>query len=431
MMVARITAGNANTIMAGEDQHGPREHRHLVERHARRAGAQHADDDLDRAGNRRDLDEADAEQPEVGAHAGRIARARQRRVHEPAAGRREIEKERAEENQAADEIGPERERAEPRERQVAGAEHLRQQQNAHRLHGGHREQEHHHRAVHGEDLIVGIGAEEGVARDRELRAHQQRKNARQQEEQERGADIEVADHRVVDRGEDAPALRKRPDALQVFAVLLSPGASSSGDGAAVCGHRLPQTGEIDRDGIEVGGREDAERRHEIAGLDVLTVANEARDVGLRHGARVDADRDGASPRCVRSGTDGARLPPCRGPCGTRRSPQRETAPVPGGRLVEAGSAAGRAWPCSHASNSAGGMATTSSAMSACGPPQNSAHWPRNTPGSVGPQAQVCGAAGDHVDLAAQDSAPRSYGSHRRIAARRGWSGRRECGSRWR
>ena len=40
---------------------------------------------------------------------------------------------------------------------------------------------------------------------------------------------------------------------------------------------------------------------------------------------------------------------------------------------------GAAWPCSHASNSAGGMATTSSAMSACGPPQYSAHWPRNTP----------------------------------------------------
>ena len=72
---------------AGEDQHGPREHRHAVERHARRARAQHADDDLDGARDRRDLDEADAEQPEIGADAGRVARAGERRVHEPAAGR--------------------------------------------------------------------------------------------------------------------------------------------------------------------------------------------------------------------------------------------------------------------------------------------------------------------------------------------------------
>ena len=70
---------------AGEDQHRPGEDRHLVERHARRARAQDADDDLDRAGDRRDLDEADAEQPEVGVIAGRESRQRQRRIHEPAA----------------------------------------------------------------------------------------------------------------------------------------------------------------------------------------------------------------------------------------------------------------------------------------------------------------------------------------------------------
>ena len=63
--VARITAGNANTIIPGEDQHRPGKHRQLVEGHARRAGAENADDDLDRAGDRRNLDEADAEQPEI------------------------------------------------------------------------------------------------------------------------------------------------------------------------------------------------------------------------------------------------------------------------------------------------------------------------------------------------------------------------------
>src|SRR3546814_13128630 len=47
---------------AGEDQHGPAIDRHLVQRHAGGARAQHADDDLDGAGNGRNFDEADAEQ---------------------------------------------------------------------------------------------------------------------------------------------------------------------------------------------------------------------------------------------------------------------------------------------------------------------------------------------------------------------------------
>ena len=73
MMVARITAGNANTIIPAKISIVQANIGMLVERHARRARAQHADDDLDRAGDRRDLDEADAEQPEIGADAGRVA----------------------------------------------------------------------------------------------------------------------------------------------------------------------------------------------------------------------------------------------------------------------------------------------------------------------------------------------------------------------
>ena len=57
---------------AADHQHRPGVDRHAPERHARRARAQDADDQLDRAGDRRDLDEADAEQPEVGAEPGRV-----------------------------------------------------------------------------------------------------------------------------------------------------------------------------------------------------------------------------------------------------------------------------------------------------------------------------------------------------------------------
>ena len=58
----------------GEDQHRPGVDRQLVERLPGRARLEHADDDLDRAGDGRDLDEADAEQPEIGVDAGRELR---------------------------------------------------------------------------------------------------------------------------------------------------------------------------------------------------------------------------------------------------------------------------------------------------------------------------------------------------------------------
>ena len=88
--------------------------------------------------------------------AGRVLRAGERRVHEPAAVGRDAEEDRAEERQPADRVGPEGVGRQARERQVAGAEHARQQVDGDRLDDRHGEQEHHHRAVHGEDLVVGL-----------------------------------------------------------------------------------------------------------------------------------------------------------------------------------------------------------------------------------------------------------------------------------
>ena len=65
-------------------EHVPGVERHQVEPHARRPAAQHADDQLHGGGDRRDFDEREAEQPDVGADVGLIA-AGERRVHEPAA----------------------------------------------------------------------------------------------------------------------------------------------------------------------------------------------------------------------------------------------------------------------------------------------------------------------------------------------------------
>ena len=214
---------------SGEDQHRPGEHRHTVERHAWRARTQHADDQLDRARDRGDFDETDAEQPEIRAKTGRILRACERRIHGPAAGRREIVEQRAEEYDSSDEVGPEREGAEARKRKVARAEHLRQQENAHRFDDRHGEQEHHHGAVHREDLIVGLRRQERIARHCELKAHQQRQDSREQEKQQRGGDVKVANDRVVDRGDDPPPLRQFPGGLELFQFVPWAAAACLGD----------------------------------------------------------------------------------------------------------------------------------------------------------------------------------------------------------
>ena len=181
--------GESEHDHGGEDQHRPREDRHLVERHARRAIAQHAHDDLDCARYRRNLDETDAQKPEIGAQTRRKLRTRERRVHEPSARRRCVEKDRGKEDKAADCIGPERKGAKARKRKISRAEHLRKEQNAHRLDGRNREEKHHHRAVHREQLVVSMLIDELTARRRQLRAHDKRKNSGKNKKQEGCTDV--------------------------------------------------------------------------------------------------------------------------------------------------------------------------------------------------------------------------------------------------
>ncbi len=181
-----------------DDEHRPGEDRHARQRHAGRARHQDADDQLDRAGDRADLDEADAEQPEVGVEPGRVDAARQRRVHEPAAVGRQADEQGAEERQTADRVRPVGIRRQARERQVARAEHVRQQIDRERLDHRHGEQEHHHRAVHREDLVVGSCRKQRVAGQRELRPHQEAEHAGEQQEEQRGRDVQLADVGVVD-----------------------------------------------------------------------------------------------------------------------------------------------------------------------------------------------------------------------------------------
>ena len=88
----------------------------------------------------------------------------------------------------------------------------------HCLHHRHGEQEHHVRAVHGEDLVVEVRARERRFGPRQLQAHQQRQHAAQGQEDEGGDDVAAADHLVVHRGERAEeAARRAPDRPQLRA----------------------------------------------------------------------------------------------------------------------------------------------------------------------------------------------------------------------
>ena len=132
------------------------------------------------------------------------------------------------------------------------------------------------------------------------------------------------------------------------------------------------------------------------------------------------------PMCVRSGP--MRQPPraADGMTGAAAGGKKQS-PAPladraaGGRLC-----ALQARP----SNSAAGMAMTSSAISACGPPQYSAHWPRKTPGrSALTAAAWCGRGSCRP--CRRDRHPEAMDDVGRRSVESTWRGRPGCGSRWR
>jgi hypothetical protein len=86
-------------------------------------------------------------------------------------------------------------------------------------HDRHREQEHHHAAVHGEDLVVRVGTHQRVAWDRKLRADDQPEDAAEHEEQERGPEVEQPDARVVHVGDRSPASGRLPHRLQASQLV--------------------------------------------------------------------------------------------------------------------------------------------------------------------------------------------------------------------
>ena len=134
---------------------------------------------------------------------GEKLRAGQRGIGEPAAIRREAHQKTGIHKQPRQEEDPVAERVQAREGHIARAGHERDQEVAKPKQDRGGKEEDHGRAVHGEELVVDFRAEQVVLRQGQLRAHKERLNARQAEEQEGREHIPDPDHLMVDRAEHA------------------------------------------------------------------------------------------------------------------------------------------------------------------------------------------------------------------------------------
>jgi hypothetical protein len=152
----------------------PAEQRDAVEGHSRRAQLEDGGDDADRGGNRRDFGEGDRLGIEVAAFARRVFRAGEWHVGKPAVIRTHIQQQREEDHQTAEQEEPIGEGSKAREGNLAAADHQRHEINRRGLHDRDGEKKHHHRPVHGEKLVVEIGADQVVIGDCELQPHQHR-----------------------------------------------------------------------------------------------------------------------------------------------------------------------------------------------------------------------------------------------------------------
>ena len=235
---------------------------------------------------------------------------------------------------------PEAVRRQPRKRQVARAEHLRQQHDRDRLEDRHREQEHHHRAVQREDLVVGLGRQEIVVGPGELDAHQRREHAAEQEKQQRRRRVPLADFRVVHFRPVAPALEALPtrsaDALpaRVEPVRVAGGAGSISRFTAVAPDRRRASASVSSGSCENAGMCAPGLSSSVLEIQRRNVVGPRRQQS--RGQRLRGRRR-ASGRARRR-----RARRFRGSCGTCCNRARETRP---GRAAQIGSparAAGRA-----------------------------------------------------------------------------------------
>ena len=231
------------------------------------------------------------------ARSGEYSRQAERRVGEPAGVGHELEQRAAVVEEPAHQVREEAVGAEAGEGHLPGAEQERQQQDGEALGDRQDDQEHRHRAVVGEQLVVELGADEVVLRHGQLQAHHQRVDAAaEQQEEEAGEQQALADGVVLDRHQLARAgpagrptgashlLRGRPGRVSTDGVSTA-GVVSSGRRslAAPPGRRR---GRASSSSVSSGAR------HGRARLDLVRVAQPLGQVARACWRRVGGERRG-------------------------------------------------------------------------------------------------------------------------------------------
>ena len=197
------------------------------------------------------------------------------------------------EEHAAEQVDPVAEGVQAREGDVARADHQRHEVDAERLHHRHGEQEHHRRAVHGEELVVEVRPDELVLRPRELQAHRRGREPAEEEEDERGDEIaprrRSCGRRVESRRDQArgrcPRSRRAARRSSAPSSMVSRRSRSSRGGERVA-HFKPL--EIGGERIEVVGLE-LDRRHVDARLDAVRVDDPGGEVAAAHRQRAGGE----------------------------------------------------------------------------------------------------------------------------------------------
>ena len=189
-----------------DDQDHPGEHGHPEQGHAGSPHVEHRHDQVHGRHQGGDAGDLEAQGVEVHSVAGREGDPGIGRVPEPAAVWCATEEPGGVQEEAPGQEDPEGQSVKTWEGHVACAD-LEGEEIVGKG-GGHRHdhQEDHGHAVHGEDLVVGVGPEDRAIRGGQLQAHEQSFDASDQEEEQCRPPVEDADFLVVDGGDPvAPA----------------------------------------------------------------------------------------------------------------------------------------------------------------------------------------------------------------------------------
>ncbi len=171
------------------------------------------DDEVQSGEDRREAREEDSD--DGGDDVGLEELGAEGRVERPA-GIDAAVKDGVDHQQAADDKEVPAEQVDAREGEILGADHDRDKEVAqHGGHGGDEEEEDHHLAVHGEQLVIGIGLDEIARRGQQLQADEQRKNAADKEEESYRQQVEQRDALVV------PGKEPRLDSVTCVQVALA------------------------------------------------------------------------------------------------------------------------------------------------------------------------------------------------------------------